>query len=191
MLVLLVAGTFFMEKPRHHRNRPRFARHGGHPDAFRRLKQIAERKGYVILSARAAYLGDDGLTLLRRIAAVQRNAASHLQPSDRCLLAALQRCAVVLEEEGLRLRPLTLYKHWLVEGWLVCLNPTLDNGIWSSAGKQRTTEMGASLPPLPCAPNPKPPTKRPSTRPSALPDSCRLIHQICKRSSACLAANNG
>jgi hypothetical protein len=88
----------------------------GRPDTFRRLRQIAGRKGYVILSASAGYLGDDELTLLGWIAAAQRTTASHLQRADRCLLAALQRCAVVLEEEGLRLRPLTLYKHWLVEG---------------------------------------------------------------------------
>lgn len=87
----------------------------GRPDPFNRLRQIAERKGYVILSIGAGYLGDDELTLLGWIAAAQRTTATHLQSPDRCLRAALRRCAIALEEEGLRLRPLTLYKHWLAE----------------------------------------------------------------------------
>lgn len=81
--------------------------------AFARLRHLAPRKGPQIQHPGALYLGDDELTLLSWIAAVQRIAAVHLRPADCCLAAIITRCASLLEEAGLRLYPLTLYQHRL------------------------------------------------------------------------------
>ena len=81
--------------------------------AVARLRHLARRKGLVIQDPGALYLGDDELTLLSWVAAAQRVAAAHLRPADRCLAAIIARCASLLEEAGLRLYPLTLYKHRL------------------------------------------------------------------------------
>jgi hypothetical protein len=88
----------------------------GLADPFRRLRQAAERQGLAILPLETRYLGDDELTLLGWIAAAQRSKAGELRPADRCLHAIVCRCARMLEEEGLRLYPLTLYEHWLATG---------------------------------------------------------------------------
>ncbi|WP_395396601.1 hypothetical protein WBP07_28405 [Novosphingobium sp. BL-8A] len=86
---------------------------GSDAQAFAALRQLARSNGFVIHEPKTIYVGDHELALLSWLAAAQRISASHLRPKDRMLAANIRRCAMLLENAGLRLYPLTLYSRML------------------------------------------------------------------------------
>ena len=88
---------------------------GSDAQAFAALRQLARSNGFVIHEPKTIYVGDHELALLSWLAAAQRISASHLRPKDRMLAANIRRCAMLLENAGLRLYPLTLYSRMLAD----------------------------------------------------------------------------
>lgn len=84
-----------------------------HRHGFDELRQLAQERGLIVQARRTAYLGDDELLLLSWLAAAQRPTTERLLPGDVQITSSVLRCAAILTEAGIRLHPLTLYRHHL------------------------------------------------------------------------------
>ncbi len=76
---------------------------------FMDLRRLAAQHGLAVQPPSTPFIAESELLLLSWLAEAQRVAGPATAPDDPCLVAAIARCAGMLEANGLRLAPLTLY----------------------------------------------------------------------------------
>lgn len=80
-----------------------------HSRYFSDLRHHAARRGLRVRPPETPYISEAELALLSWLAEAQRVAGPSSAPDDAPLVAALARCAGLLDGMGLHLSPLTLY----------------------------------------------------------------------------------
>jgi len=98
-----------IEAGRSNRARPALGLKPAHRRYFVDLRRLAEQHGLTVQPPATPFISVEEMTLLSWLAEAQRISYSDCARDDPRLVAAVARCAGMLDGIGLRLSPLTLY----------------------------------------------------------------------------------